>query len=304
MSNVLSLAAATNLEIAHRVEAVAVVQDDVGRVVWTNDGDPDLWSLPSVTVGAGLSPLDALLAFMNLEVEDEPRVIGVWTDPATNNGLVVAYRFQAAGTAPVMLPPGLAPLNTIPAHQAIARLAVAAAAIPSTLDFPSGRQHLHQLRRHETGPVFLSNSAQPLVDLVAAHSFGIGAAWENLCQAEAAIASGDSNKAKLLLNEVVNQHDSDEICTLRAELRLEEISSPEGVFPLAWQRVSESVAGGGRHLDVVLSHLGYAAHRRGRTLEAAAYLRRALAVSDAPHRQATLRYHLAWPRPRPASVSA
>lgn len=123
--------------------------------------------------------------------------------------------------------------------------------------------------------------------------------------AEVMIGSGDIERGRRMLQEALSVVGIDDGTALRCELRLEELNDPAGSLIGAWTRLSFATEGlDSRHADLILTHLGFAAQRRGRRREAEAYLRRAMALCDEPGRRTALRVSLSPLPTKLISVSA
>jgi hypothetical protein len=291
VSNVVTLDPARQEAAAPGLEAVAVVRDPLGRVLFTHSEDLDLWSLPSAPVAGEATPREAIASVLG--PVGPALLLGLCS---SRDRRLIAYGYpEVEASAGVYLPPGLAPLNTDPCHLAIAGSTGGGSQLPERLELPTGPEHLAWLRRHETPPDFRSGAALRLIEAVSGSRPGeTGQRAQQLArQAEAMIAAGELSPARRALLEATAVAGAEDVILLRCELRLEEITSEDGALPKAWGRLSESLGRRGRHADLILSHLGYAAGRRGRHRESQAYLRRALGMCEEPERRATLRYLLA-----------
>lgn len=319
------------------VDLVAVIGDDRGRVLLTHAGYPDVWSLPGAPLEPGLTPHESLRKAGAIDDWETGEVMGVWSlaFPPANKSLgsvsgvgpsekrlpkarlpkerlLVAYRFRGGADEPrsgSYFPIGLAPLNSEPSHLAIAAAAAAGTkTLSDRLELPTGIDHLASLRRDEVPPEFRSARAPSLFDSVSGsqhgHSNGEGP-LKGPRALEVFIATCQGTQVDgEVLRSILASEEVDEATLLRCELRLEEIESVHGVFPIAWSRLSASTGSantgsatngnGGRFLDLILAQIGYASLRRGRRREADAYLRRALAVCEVPHRRAAIKYSLSW----------
>jgi hypothetical protein len=284
---------------------VAVVRDGLGRVFLTHHDGLDLWSLPAAPVVEDATPREAIASRLG-QPGSGGDLLGLCS---SRDRRLVVYGYSDSeidGRAGVYLPPGLAPLNTDPCHLAIAGSAGGGRTLPERLELPSGPEHLAWLRRHETPPDFRSGAALRLIEEVSGP--GPGESGQRARQlahhAEALIAGGELVPARRVLLEAMAVAGAEDVTLLRCELRLEEIASEKGAFPKAWRRLGESLGRRGRHADLILAHLGYAAGRRGRARESQAYLRRALGICEEPERRATLRYLLARRAIRLVSATA
>lgn len=322
MSNVLALTVDGSRPMHHiPVELVAVIGDHRGRVLFTHAGYPDVWSLPSAALEPGLTPHESLRKAGAIDDSETGELMGVWSHgspPASKSvasvsgrlldeRLLVAYRFLGGTDQPqsgFYLPIGLAPLNTEPSHLAIAG-AVRRTTSPDRLELPTGIDHLAKLRREEVVPEIRSDSAPSMVNSVnwcGSPNDG-GGSWRRPREVDALIAAFDGSQGGGdMLRSILATQGVDEATVLRCELRLEEIESDHGVFPIAWSRLSTRTGNGGRFLDLILAHLGYASLRRHRGREADAYLRRALAICEVPHRRAAIKYSLSWRAAGPAAT--
>lgn len=280
----------------HTTEVVAVVSDRQGRIWWTNPRNPDVWVLPGGVLPANTAPRQALHRWGVSQEWGPGRKLGSWKVVLPLPRLLMAYHFeQSSMDAGVPLPVGLAPLNTDPVHLALASYAAGGRPLPDRLNLPSTAEHLAWLRAGEVSPDFAAGSGWFVADkMVMASTAAVEMArpCQVLRHVEALVASGDWSRARAALASAAADNNLDPASRLKCALRLEEIESVDGVLPHAWSQVSLSTGNGGRYLDVVLAHLGYAAWRRRRTQEADAYLRRALAVSEDSARRAAIRYAL------------
>lgn len=302
----MALAANRDADQLLTAEVIGVVTDEHRRVFFRNLRAPDLWVLPAAIVPANANPRQAL-ASVGLGTDLGPGdPLGVWK-VAGEPRLLLGFSFTAAtleGAVP--FPVGLAPLNADPGHLRIASQAVGGPRLADEFESIPGPQYLAWLREGEVEPDYSVGSARTLAEEmgVAEPRPLLTPSRHLLGEAESLIAAGDWARARWMLSQGAEDEGLDEVSRLKCALRLEEIESEDGVLFRAWSELSTSSARQGRHLDVILSHLAFAAARRRRRREAEAYLRRALGVCENHARRAAINYALAKPPAGLLSVSA
>lgn len=288
------------------VEGRAVVFDPRGRILLVHAASPDLWILPGSEVEAGQTPVEAAASTIKGTLLTGGQLIGVFTTRPPDERLILAYRFESPVDAieeGVFLPLGLAPLNTEPRHHAIASRSMGRHPIDERLELPTGGDHLVKLRREEEVIVYDTMFIATMLEVASsglATSTGTDRGQRMIHLAEVMIGSGDIEGGRRMLQEALSVAGSDDATALHCELRLEELNDPGGILIGAWTRLSLATDGlDNKHADLILTHLGFAAQRRGRRPEAEAYLRRAMALCDEPGRRAALRVSLS---PVPAKL--
>jgi len=272
---------------------------------------PDLWILPGSEVEAGQTPVEAAASTIKGTQPTDGKLIGVFTTRPPDERLILAYRFESPVDAieeGVFLPLGLAPLNTDPRHHAIAARSSGMQTCDERLELPTAADHLGELRSHEQAVAYDSRFIAMMLDMAGtglASSTGVDRSQRMIHMAEVMIGCGDIPQGRRMLQEALSVAGIDDVTALRCELRLEELSDRAGTLIGAWTRLSFATEGfNNRHADLILTHLGFAAQRRGRRREAEAYLRRAMAFCDEPGRRAALRVSLSPVPTKLISVSA
>lgn len=272
---------------------------------------PDLWILPGSEVEAGQTPVEAAVSTIKGTPPTDGKLIGSFTTRPPDERLILAYRFESPVDAieeGVFLPLGLAPLNTDPRHHAIAVGSFGSQPCDERLELPTAAHHLVELRRHEQAVAYDSRFIAKMLDMAGtglAASTGVDRSRRMIHMAEVMIGSGNIPQGRRMLQEALSVAGIDDVTALRCELRLEELSDPAGTLLRAWTRLSFATESfNNRHADLILTHLGFAAQRRGRRREAEAYLRRAMAFCDEPGRRAALRVSLSPVPTKLISVSA
>jgi len=272
---------------------------------------PDLWTLPGSEIDAGQTPTEAAVSTIKGTPPTDGRLIGVFTTRPPDERLIVAYRFESSVDAieeGVFLPLGLAPLNVDPRHHAIAGRSLSGQPCDERLDLPSPGEHLKDLRRKEGTTSYDSKRIAKMLEAASnrlATSSGADRGQQMMHLAEVLIGSGETDRGRKALHEALSVSEIDEVTALRCELRLEELDDSRGTLIGAWSRLSRATERvESRGADLILTHLGFAALRRGRRREAEAYLRRAMALCDEPGRRAVLRMSLIPAPTRLTRVSA
>jgi hypothetical protein len=284
---------------------------------------PDLWILPGSEVEAGQTPAEAAVSTIKGTLPVGAQLIGVFTTRPPDERLILAYRFESPVDAieeGAFLPLGLAPLNTDPRHQVIASRSANRSAsrsasrslgghsIDERLELPAGGDHLVELRRDEGVVAYDAMFIAKMLEVTGsglATATGADRSQRMVHMAEVMIGSGDVERGRRMLQEALSVVGIDDGTALRCELRLEELNDPAGSLIGAWMRLSFATEGlDSRHADLILTHLGFAALRRGRRREAEAYLRRAMALCDEPGRRTALRVSLSPVPTKLISVSA
>lgn len=281
------------------VEGRAVVCDPRGRILLVHATSPDLWVLPGSEVEAGQTPVEAALSTIKGTPPTDGQLFGVFSTRPPDERLILAYRFESPADTieeGVFLPLGLAPLNTDPRHHAIAARSSVRQTCDERLELPTAGDHLADLRRQEEAVAYDSNFIAKMLAVAGsglATSTGADRIQRMIHMAEMMIGSGDIPRGRRMLQEALSVAGIDHVTALRCELRLEELSDPAGTLIGAWSRLALATEGPDcRHADLILTHLGFAAQRRGRRREAEAYLRRSMALCDEPGRRAALRVSL------------
>jgi ADP-ribose pyrophosphatase YjhB (NUDIX family) len=306
VTNVIGLASGRPI-----VEGRAVVCDPRGRILLVHAASPDVWILPGSEVEAGQTPGEAAVSTIKGTPPTDGHLIGVFTTRPPDERLIVAFRFESTADSieeGVFLPLALAPLNTDPRHHALAARSPERGPSDARLELPTAVDHLRELRRHEAtvayDPTFIAKMLEVAGSRLAT-STGADRSQQMIHVAEVMIGSGEIERGLRMLQGALGIAGIDDVTALRCELRLEELDDPAGTLIGAWTRLSIATEdSASRHADVILTHLGFAALRRGRRREAEAYLRRAMALCDEPGRRAALRVSLAPAPTKLISVSA